>query len=723
MVDRSKQLQSTLVDGIPTFYVETGQTLRATLSFRAGIADETLARRGWIHLSEHLAMHGIRADEATRNASVGPLLTEFTVGGEAEDVVMFFEQLCEHLREPRLEHVGHERQILLAESARRAIGEFENHASYRFGARGFGLVANDELGLHNVSEEALLALIARSFVTGNAVLALNGQPPPGLRLDLPVGPRIPPPTSRHLLPSPPYHFNSCSGLAASSALCGAPLASTIAADLLARRIGSRLRDERGQSYSTAGTVERIDAHSLMVLVESDVTAEGGETVVDVMRSEYADLGDRGPAPDEIDAVRRNHLRMLNDDLTGEWQATISARAHLRGEQPMRQEDLRSALETLSAESMMPTFVELAKSFVASSPSGPAAQTDLPFERGLPDLPAPLDGLTFSAALAPLDPARLVVSDHLIEIADPLGNVRRSDLGDCVALVRFADGGRVIWSGHGDALLLEPTDWHDGPHAVAAVDRAVAPEVHVNLPERSDELRPSVQGFTPRQRLAVLTMKPAGYVFATVIGLALLGLLAALMFGAGVLPGGGAAGFVLFVILFTTCMTWLEKRRRKAARTSPAAPFPETTLQQAATPSSSHAGRTLLLISRSCTTSWTDWIHGELWLAPDALVRLRLDLAQTMLGGAGPATDLPKQAPLGLRGFDPAAVRADHSTNKYLHFDDITSAQLRRGILTGRLSVTMRTGEQHKLLWLRSDPAYMILRVALPQRIPGRLTIG
>lgn len=36
----------------------------------------------------------------------------------------------------------------------------------------------------------------------------------------------------------------------------------------------------------------------------------------------------------------------------------------------------------------------------------------------------------------------------------------------------------------------------------------------------------------------------------------------------------------------------------------------------------------VLISASCTTGWFDWIHGELWLCPNGLVRRSLGLWKT-----------------------------------------------------------------------------------------------
>jgi hypothetical protein len=39
-----------------------------------------------------------------------------------------------------------------------------------------------------------------------------------------------------------------------------------------------------------------------------------------------------------------------------------------------------------------------------------------------------------------------------------------------------------------------------------------------------------------------------------------------------------------------------------------------------------------LITASCTTGWLDWIHGELWLFPDGLLRASTGLGTTLTNG-------------------------------------------------------------------------------------------
>lgn len=134
--------------------------------------------------------------------------------------------------------------------------------------------------------------------------------------------------------------------------------------------------------------------------------------------------------------------------------------------------------------------------------------------------------------------------------------------------------------------------------------------------------------------------------------------------------------------------------------------------------------TATLISKSCTTGWLDWVHGELWLGEEAIMRSRLSLAETLAhgnGGSPTVTIPPARVPLPSH-LTPPLLAAGHRRNKYLPFAQIAAAALHRGRMNDRLSVTMDTGARHKLLWLSTDPAFAFLREALARSLPGRLTV-
>ncbi|MEO3743792.1 hypothetical protein [Plantactinospora sp. B5E13] len=129
--------------------------------------------------------------------------------------------------------------------------------------------------------------------------------------------------------------------------------------------------------------------------------------------------------------------------------------------------------------------------------------------------------------------------------------------------------------------------------------------------------------------------------------------------------------------------------------------------------------TARLITRSCTTGWADWIHGELWLLPDLLVRRRLTLKATRANKNLPTVSQPLPE-VEAASLDLNEIADAHRTNKVLAFDAVAEARLHRGILTDRLALRMRDGSRHKLLWLRVDPAYEVLCQALGEPLGHRL---
>ncbi|MDW4908577.1 hypothetical protein RB628_25370 [Streptomyces sp. ADMS] len=126
-----------------------------------------------------------------------------------------------------------------------------------------------------------------------------------------------------------------------------------------------------------------------------------------------------------------------------------------------------------------------------------------------------------------------------------------------------------------------------------------------------------------------------------------------------------------------------------------------------------------LLTNTCTTGWLDWIHGELWLLPEGLVRIRSGLLTTLVksGGSGPT---PRD-PYRLVTHDAETVLAAHPTNKLIPFAGMGAARLHGGVTTSGLEVVMTDGTRHKLLWASWDPARRLLRERLLPLLGARLT--
>jgi len=126
-----------------------------------------------------------------------------------------------------------------------------------------------------------------------------------------------------------------------------------------------------------------------------------------------------------------------------------------------------------------------------------------------------------------------------------------------------------------------------------------------------------------------------------------------------------------------------------------------------------------LLARTCTTGWLDWIHGELWLLPDALLRVRsglLDSVANSVSGSGVTARDPYQ----VVSYDIEGILSAHRTNKLIPFAGIERARLHGGLSTSGLEVAMTDGTRHKLLWTSWEPARRLLRERLLPVLGPRL---
>jgi hypothetical protein len=127
----------------------------------------------------------------------------------------------------------------------------------------------------------------------------------------------------------------------------------------------------------------------------------------------------------------------------------------------------------------------------------------------------------------------------------------------------------------------------------------------------------------------------------------------------------------------------------------------------------------ILISASCTTSWFDWIHGELWLCPDGLLRRSLGLIATFRHGRGQTVD-PSNRPT--RTFTLAErfeIEAAGRRNRWLPWSAISRATLKRGVIDHSLHLELGDARREKFLWLRLDGGYDLLEAAFERALPGR----
>lgn len=118
-----------------------------------------------------------------------------------------------------------------------------------------------------------------------------------------------------------------------------------------------------------------------------------------------------------------------------------------------------------------------------------------------------------------------------------------------------------------------------------------------------------------------------------------------------------------------------------------------------------------LITASATTGWGDWIHGNLWLFPDGLLRVRAGFLTTLGNGIVRTVSTP----LPTRSFTDEEIgrlASSHRTNRWIASSSISSASIRRGMLASTLTLKLTNGSRLKLFWLRRDLAESELQSAL-----------
>jgi hypothetical protein len=134
--------------------------------------------------------------------------------------------------------------------------------------------------------------------------------------------------------------------------------------------------------------------------------------------------------------------------------------------------------------------------------------------------------------------------------------------------------------------------------------------------------------------------------------------------------------------------------------------------------------TFRLISRSTTAGWWDWMHGELWLGSDGLLRRRRGWLNTT-ASVGLMQDLQARAtdPGIEDAFTAEAIEdAVQHGGLWIAADTIRGARLRPGIITGRLNLELADGRSVKLLWAKSGLTHDSLRDALGRLLGGALQL-
>ncbi|MFG1814444.1 hypothetical protein ACGFIF_11805 [Kribbella sp. NPDC049174] len=486
------ELRTTEVDGVPVYWVPGEGRLRAGLWFRAGLADESLPTHGWLHLLEHLALHDRGSIRVPVNGYVSMLHTSFDVEGEPDDVTAFLQQVCQWVSAPDFGDLEHERRVLRAEGATRGAGAVATHLLWRYGAQGPGLAGYDEFGLHSADAAHLQSLARQVFTRGNAVLALTGPPPAGLRLPLNDGDRWP---IRSAVPCDQPLPGGFAGRPGAVAVSGVLPRSTAAAALtraLQRGLEGGFRHGAGVGYSGWSSYELVDADHAMVTAGIDILPEALPNVVRETTVVLRRLRDRGIDPADLRDDLEQELRRLKTEPTENWLPFLAARDALYGRPPTDRDQLAAEVEAVTVADVRQAARAMWNSLLLSVEPAGTGDPQLSWHTGPPPSRSVPTGQQHKPVGSPVAKGTLVVGRSGAHVETAAG-VTSASYDELAAVIAYPDGGRLLIRRDGYQLPIEPTLWNRGQEAVATVDGAASAALRVPMPAREpDEIpRPSV----------------------------------------------------------------------------------------------------------------------------------------------------------------------------------------------------------------------------------------
>ncbi len=235
-------------DGTRVLWHPADGPTSARLTFRVGVADETLPTRGITHLVEHLAHERIGLPLYEANAHVGVWCTTFSAGGEVDDVTAHLGVLGAALHDLPVGGCEGEIEILLLEAARRAPSQWEDLLVQRYGLRGLGLRLRRRGRTGPLRPEQVAEWARTAFTASGAVLSVHGAEPGDEWLQLPVGPPLPPADALPLPDRRSKWFTTSRQAVALGSLGRDEPSTTAAWWWLQRRMRQRLRVEDRAVY-------------------------------------------------------------------------------------------------------------------------------------------------------------------------------------------------------------------------------------------------------------------------------------------------------------------------------------------------------------------------------------------------------------------------------------------------------------------------------------------
>jgi predicted Zn-dependent peptidase len=476
-------INRTEVDGIHTLWVDVPGPMMAILSFRVGRADEHLARSGVTHLLEHLALHPFGGDP-DHSGFVDAVRTVFHASGSPEEVTEFLNRLGSNLESLSSDRLEVEKQVLRAEAAGRPATVHDSLARRRYGAATYGLVGYRELGLTPLTGAHVAEWSSRHLTAGNAGLALSGPPPAGLRIELPPGILNAPPAPSSALPATPaWYPDNVDGPAVGLVVPRRP-ASQALASLLAARLRSALRFEKGISYSPSTGYERRDGTHAHLFAAADALAENHDAVLRGLLGVLKDLATSGVTDDELEEAKATFRGQLDDPRVPFHFADAAVFEVLMGLEPRPADAVVDEWMALTNDEVRAVTAAGLETALACVPHGLSMPPD--WHRAPEWSDDLVKGRSRSWTGRNPTPAQLatdlVVGDEGVSLTDGTHHVTVR-FQDTAAALAWADGRRLLIGLDGTTLTVEPNLWQRPGTAAAEIDRHIPGDRVIRLPDR------------------------------------------------------------------------------------------------------------------------------------------------------------------------------------------------------------------------------------------------
>ncbi|MER6496167.1 M16 family metallopeptidase [Streptomyces griseorubiginosus] len=489
-------VRHTTVHGIPTLFAPSAdRQITAGLAFRVGHADETLPTAGITHLVEHLALHHLGLSDLHFNGATASTYTLFHVTGDEDEVVTYLNGVCAALRDLPMSRMETEKEILRTEAGSRGKGPLSRMPLWRYGAQGYGLGSQDELGTWSLTADQVRDWAGTRFTRDNAVLFLTtDRVPDGLDLTLPVGRRFPTPPATSTLPVTPAWLHGEDGHVVFTSVVRRSTAATVFAEVLGRALFQDLRQKGGYSYSAEADYSSRDADFATVTAYADALPQKQDAAVGGFVDAFARLRAGRIEQSELDSARGKLLKRYDVPDLGAALLPSYALSLLTGHRILTPDQYREELRAVTVEDLREVARE---AWDAGLLQVPGAGADWAGLTQAPHFsPSGVSG-TLHPSLEDED-VTLIIGAAGVTLSTPAGLVTVRYDG-CAAMTTRPDGARCLIGLDGFQVIVEPTLFGEvTEERIAVLDKAVPPAVIVPLPARpAAEIPQPREGAAPR----------------------------------------------------------------------------------------------------------------------------------------------------------------------------------------------------------------------------------